>query len=110
MTDSKILVVDDEPTIVSGCKMILAEQGYQVQTCLSGREGLKKLQTTPFDLVLLDIQFPNISGIDILKILGGISLLDHGLHTPLTRRQDNRHIETWYCGFDEFNNRGHRDH
>lgn len=69
MTDSKILVVDDEPAIVSGCKMILAEQGYHVETCLSGREGLKKLLSTPFDLVLLDIQFPNISGIDILKIL-----------------------------------------
>ncbi len=69
MTDSKILVVDDEPAIVSGCKMILTEQGYQVETCLSGREGLKKLETTPFDLVLLDIQFPNINGIDILKSL-----------------------------------------
>jgi DNA-binding NtrC family response regulator len=69
MTDSKILVVDDEPAIVSGCKMILAEQGYLVETCLSGREGLKKLLSNTFDLVLLDIQFPNISGIDILKIL-----------------------------------------
>jgi len=69
MADPKILVVDDEPAIVSGCKMILAEQGYQVETCISGREGLKVLQTTPFDLVLLDIKFPNISGIDILKIL-----------------------------------------
>ncbi|SMD08822.1 two component, sigma54 specific, transcriptional regulator, Fis family [Desulfocicer vacuolatum DSM 3385] len=69
MNDAKILVVDDEPAIVSGCEMILSEQGYHVETCLSGREGLKKLQTVPFDLVLLDIKFPNINGIDILKIL-----------------------------------------
>ena len=67
--DSKILVVDDEPAIVSGCKMILSEQGYTVAVSTSGREGLKMLLDTPFDLVLLDIQFPRISGIDILKTL-----------------------------------------
>ncbi|MBI9090791.1 MAG: sigma-54-dependent Fis family transcriptional regulator [Desulfobacterium sp.] len=69
MMDSKILVVDDEPAIVSGCKMILSEQGYAVAGATSGREGLKMLLDTPFDLVLLDIQFPHISGIDILKTL-----------------------------------------
>ncbi len=69
MIDSRVLVVDDEPAIASGCKLILAEQGYRVETETSGREGLKKLLATPFDLVLLDIQFPHISGIDILKMV-----------------------------------------
>ncbi len=67
MIDSRILVVDDEPAIASGCKMILAEQGYRVEIETSGREGLKKLLGSSFDLVLLDIQFPHSSGIDILK-------------------------------------------
>ena len=69
MTDSRVLVIDDEPAIVSGCKMILAEQGYQVESETSGERGLEKLLNAPFDLVLLDIQLPNITGIDILKII-----------------------------------------
>lgn len=69
MTDSRVLVIDDEPAIVSGCKMILAEQGYHVESETSGERGLEKLLNASFDLVLLDIQLPNISGIDVLKTI-----------------------------------------
>jgi len=69
MINSKIIVIDDEPSIVRGCHMILSEHGYCVETSTSGREGLKKLLNNSFDLALLDIAFPHISGIDILKVL-----------------------------------------
>jgi DNA-binding NtrC family response regulator len=64
--NAKILIVDDEPAICSGCKMILAERGYSVEVASSGRQGLEKLRNATFDLVLLDIKLPEISGLEIL--------------------------------------------
>ncbi len=66
MTSSKILIIDDEPTICSGCKMILEEQGYSVDVAASGRQGLEKLSKSTFDLVLLDIKLPEMNGLEIL--------------------------------------------
>jgi DNA-binding NtrC family response regulator len=63
----KILVVDDEPSICHGCKLILSENGYDVEISYSGREGLEKISNTSFDLVLLDIKLPDMNGIKILK-------------------------------------------
>lgn len=66
MTNAKILIIDDEPAICSGCGMILDEHGYSVETAASGRGGLDKLNKTAFDLVLLDIKLPDMSGLEIL--------------------------------------------
>jgi len=63
----KILIIDDEVSICNGCKMILSENGYDVDISLSGREGLEKIINNSFDLVLLDIRLPDMNGIDILK-------------------------------------------
>ncbi|WP_300457029.1 sigma-54 dependent transcriptional regulator [Desulfobacula sp.] len=63
----KILIIDDEPSICSGCKIILTENGYDVETALSGQKGLEKIFNDPFDLILLDIRLPDITGIEILK-------------------------------------------
>ena len=63
----KILVVDDEPNICSGCRMILSEEGYEVATSHSGRTAGELLARQVFDVVLLDIRLPDISGIDLLK-------------------------------------------
>ena len=63
----KILVVDDEQSICRGCKIILSENGYDVDISFSGREGLEKILKDSFDLVLLDIKLPDVNGIKILK-------------------------------------------
>jgi len=65
----KILIVDDEPNICRGCEMILAENGYDVDISFSGQEGLGKILNGSFDLILLDIRLPDISGIEILKTI-----------------------------------------
>lgn len=64
---AKILIIDDEPSICSGCQMILSEQEYFVEISCSGEDGLKKISDNNFDLVLLDIRLPDMSGLDILK-------------------------------------------
>jgi DNA-binding NtrC family response regulator len=64
---NKILIVDDELNICNGCKLILIEEGYDVDTAMNGSEAIEKLFEQNYDLVLLDIRLPDISGIDILK-------------------------------------------
>jgi len=62
-----ILVVDDEKIIHESCGRILREEGYEVETALSGKEALKKLKEKQYDLVLTDIRMPGMDGIETLE-------------------------------------------
>ncbi len=63
---ASILVVDDERIIRDGCVKILHKEGCDVQTAGSGEEGLNLLQENPFDLLLLDLKMPGLSGMEVL--------------------------------------------
>jgi len=62
-----ILVVDDSIVIRKMVEIALEEENYNLQTAVSGKEGLDKLDSTKPDLVILDLMLPDINGIDILK-------------------------------------------
>ncbi len=57
-----ILVVDDEPVIVEISKRKLSELGYDILVAGDGLEALKQMQEKKPDLILLDIQMPNMNG------------------------------------------------
>ncbi len=61
----KILVVDDEPTIVRLMEFILARQGHQMIVAVNGEEALEKIKGEQPDLVLLDIMMPRIDGYEV---------------------------------------------
>jgi len=63
----QILIVDDGPMICQSCKEILEYEGYLVDMAYSGEEGLKKVLEKKFDLILLSITMPDISGLTLLK-------------------------------------------
>ena len=63
----RILVVEDEPDMQSGIKDNLEFEGYEVDTASDGKEGLQKILSNGFDLVLLDVMLPHISGFDVCK-------------------------------------------
>ncbi|MFA5516543.1 MAG: sigma-54 dependent transcriptional regulator [Desulfuromonadales bacterium] len=67
MRKHKILVVDDEHLIRWSLEQNLKKQGYDVFTAGSGEDALKILREESPDLVLLDIQLPGISGIEVLE-------------------------------------------
>lgn len=67
MTNNKILVIDDEASIRTSLEGILEDEGYVVRTSESGEKGLELLKSHNFDLVLLDIWLPEMSGMEVLQ-------------------------------------------
>jgi len=65
----KILIVDDEPDIVSYLEMILQDNGFETDTAANGNEALEKARKNAPDLVTLDISMPEASGTRFYKEL-----------------------------------------
>jgi len=65
----KILVVDDEPTIVRLMEFILARQGHQMLVATNGEDALEKVRAEKPDLILLDIMMPRIDGYEVARTL-----------------------------------------
>lgn len=65
----RALVIDDEATVCSSVKKILAPEGYDIEICVDPKEGLSKAVTGRYDLVITDVKMPEVSGIDILRII-----------------------------------------
>jgi two-component system alkaline phosphatase synthesis response regulator PhoP len=65
----RILVVDDEPTIVNTVQAYLEKEGYTVHTALDGRAALKAARVFGPDLIVLDIMLPGMDGIEVLQRL-----------------------------------------
>ena len=67
-----ILVIDDEIGMRVGCKRALESEGYHVDTAENGEEGLQKLESNGFELVLLDMMMPGIGGLEMLEQISEI--------------------------------------
>ncbi|MDD5561393.1 MAG: response regulator [Candidatus Omnitrophica bacterium] len=63
----KVLVVDDELPVRDLLNDLLKRESYIVTVCPSGEEALELLKKDSFDVVLLDIKLPGISGLEVLK-------------------------------------------
>lgn len=64
-----LLVVDDEPDIVTLVKNRLEANNYGVISASDGEEGVRKAQQHKPDLILMDVLMPNLSGVEAVKIL-----------------------------------------
>jgi two-component system, OmpR family, phosphate regulon response regulator PhoB len=69
MAKSKILIVEDETSLVDVLSYNLQREGYEVVVAKEGREGLRKAQMIGPDLILLDLMLPSISGLEICREL-----------------------------------------
>ena len=67
--NEKILIIEDEEDLVKGLKLNLADEGYEVDYALNGKEGLEKALNEKPDLILLDIMLPGMNGLEICKEL-----------------------------------------
>ena len=69
MSSTRILVVDDEPDTLGLIELTLQTAGFEVKTASSGYHAQTLIEEETFDLILLDIMMPGMTGFDLLKDL-----------------------------------------
>ena len=69
LSDRKVLIVDDEPAVQLVLDRALSSAGYETTLASSGEEALVQLAEGEFEVMLLDIMMPGISGLDVLRTL-----------------------------------------
>jgi DNA-binding NtrC family response regulator len=76
----RLLIVDDDRAILTLIGTIALKEGFDVATAVNGEDALRQLGAHPSDLVLLDLQMPGVTGIDVLR---SISEVRHGCRVVL---------------------------
>ncbi len=64
---SRILIVDDEEIVIRSCLRILSGNRYVVDCVQDGLDALRKIDETPYDVVVLDIMMPRVDGLEVLQ-------------------------------------------
>jgi len=112
MPDRRILVIDDDADVLAGLEALLNHTGWVVGTAATGKDGLKKFAELSPDIVLLDVDLPDASGIDLLDqmkayseetpviVMSGVGTIDiavaamrKGAETFLTKPYDIENLE-----------------
>src|SRR5574338_512413 len=75
---SKILIVEDEPAMRLGLNDNLEFEGYEVEQAADGEEGLQKILDGNYDLIIMDLMMPKMSGFDVCK-----TIRKKGIITPV---------------------------
>ena len=87
----RILVIDDEERIREACKMVLADQGFSVSVAQDGITGLSMVEADHFDIILVDLMMPVLSGFEVLSrvreidsdavvvVITGYATLEHSI-------------------------------
>jgi len=88
---AKILVVDDEKRIRDGCHQMLIKDGFHAEVAESGFQALQMIEQEHFDIILLDLMMPGLSGLEVLAplktadpdtvviVITGYATLDHAI-------------------------------
>jgi two-component system, OmpR family, KDP operon response regulator KdpE len=100
MSAGKILVVDDDPQIRRVMRVLLTGHGYEVDDARSGESALEKLEKQRFDLVLLDMGMPGMSGVETCRAIREHS--DVAIVMLTVRDRDIDKIEALDAGADDY--------
>ena len=100
MNSRRILVVDDEPQLRRALRATLSALGFVVADAHSGEEAIETLRTERFDLILLDINMPGISGFETCRAIRSRS--DVGILMLTVRDRSTDKIEALDAGADGY--------
>ena len=70
MSTAQVLVVDDDARHAASVRELLSAHGYSVEFEVEGAQGLRRIKADSIDVLILDLDMPNMSGIDVLQALG----------------------------------------
>lgn len=96
----RILVVDDEPILLKGLKFSLSQQEYEVDTAKDGNEALEMINNNNYDLVILDVMLPGLSGIEVCKEVRKTKFIPIIMLTA--KGDDESKIEGLEAGADDY--------
>lgn len=65
--DKRVLIVDDEPSIIKGLMFSLKQDGYLIDAAYDGEEALDKFDNNEYDLIVLDVMLPKMNGLQVLQ-------------------------------------------
>ena len=103
MVEEKILIVDDNEEVIEKTRSLLVEVGYDVTSCPYGSEALEFLADNQVDLVLLDINMPNLNGYEVCLRIRQRYALDDLPIIFLTSREDSDSItKGFHAGASDF--------
>jgi two-component system KDP operon response regulator KdpE len=99
----RILVVDDEPQIRRVMRTTLTATGYEVSDARSGEEAVEKLGDEKFDLILLDVNLPGMSGLEACRVIRRETLVPDVAIIMLTvRNAEKDKVEALDAGADDY--------
>src|SRR6202790_159220 len=96
-----VLVVDDEPALRKTIRASLAASGYTVEEAGTGGEALGAIQRQPFDLVLLDINMPGISGVEACQQIRALAPR-MGIIMVTVRDAEEDKVQALEAGADDY--------
>ena len=67
MVKPKVLVIDDESSILDTLQILLRGEGFEVEVAQSGREAIERLADIGPDIVLTDVRMPGVTGLEVLS-------------------------------------------
>ncbi len=91
----KILVVDDDRMSVTLLQFTLKEQDYEVASADDGFKGLEMVKSFKPDLIILDVQMPNMSGFEFMS---EVKRMPEGIHTPVIMLTANETMHDVFFG------------
>jgi two-component system KDP operon response regulator KdpE len=100
MSGGRILVVDDDPQIRRAMKATLTARGYEVSDARTGDEALDKLRSEACDLILLDVNMPGSSGMEICRVIRSTS--DVAIIMLTVNNTEKSKVEALDAGADDY--------
>ncbi|MEG3627639.1 response regulator transcription factor [Streptomyces poriticola] len=97
---ASVLVVEDDPVIRAALIDVLTGHGYAVKTAHQGFEALREITQTPPDIVVLDLGLPDLDGLDVLRMIRGVSRVPVLVATA--RDDDTEIIRLLNAGADDY--------
>ncbi|MCR5789558.1 MAG: response regulator transcription factor [Lachnospiraceae bacterium] len=96
----RILIVDDEKLIVKGLKLGLEQDGLETDCAYDGEEALRKIRAESYDVVLLDVMLPKLTGVEVCREVRAFS--DVPIIMVTAKGEDDDKIEGLECGADDY--------
>ena len=99
----KVLIIEDIPTEAAIIKQMISDSGIEVEIALTGEEGLQKTQEFKPDLILLDLELPDISGFQVCKEIMESTQREKPLIVVLSASDDSEEItKAFSMGADDY--------